>query len=214
VDIARLVVGLGCIALAACSGEESDADADAAPVASAEEAATTTTNATTLPTTSTSTTLAPLVSVPVDWTTITSSRFEYSLQHPPDWITIPATQDWPGTGFPNPFGKGVDRVAPSAESALFVFIASTTAEFGEMAKVQLDQETPLVCTLSDRHQIVVDGAEARQEDQFCFSRDYLIEVLVSNGERFYQIDMLSKAPFTADERLLFDQLLASFKFDA
>ena len=209
---ARLVVGLGCcIALAACSGENSDDDADAPSVSSAQEAGTL--SATSLQTTtSTSTSLAPLVPVPVGWNTNTSSRFAYALQLPPDWITIPATQDWPGSGFPNPFGQGVDRFAPSAESPLFVFVASTTAERGKTAKVQLDQEAPMVCKLSDRHQIIVDGAEARQEDQFCFSRDYLIEVLVSNGERFYQIDMLSKAPFTDDERLLFDQILASFKF--
>ena len=69
------------------------------------------------------------------------------------------------------------------------------------------------CQISDVHQITVDGATGHQDDEYCFDRDYVIEVLVTKGDRFYQIDMISDSPLTDEQRLQFDQMLASIQLD-
>jgi hypothetical protein len=177
--------------------------------------------AATLPTPSPAPTAAPTttlaVAVPGGWSDYTSSRFGYSIQYPPEWTATPADEDWPVNGFPDPHGTGLDRFAPSADSPLFVYVSSTSNAAGQAALAEMALAANAgvsMCQISDGHQITVDGATAHQEDQFCFDRDYLIEVLVTSGERFYQIDMFSDGPFTNDQRRVFDQMLASLRFDS
>ena len=160
-------------------------------------------------------TTAPAVAVPVGWSDHTSSRFGYSIQHPQDWRVTPATKNWPSSGFPDPHGTEIDRFAPSADSPLFVFVSSTSNDVGQVALANWSlakNAGALGCQSSDGHPASIDGATGHQEDWYCFDRDYLIEVLVTSGEQFYQIDMFSDSPLTDEQRLLFDQMLASFQF--
>ena len=178
--------------------------------------------AATLPTPSAVTTpaptTAPTVAVPAGWKGFTSSRFGYSIQHPSEWTVTPATKDWPTTpgAFPDPHGTELDRFAPGGDSPLFVFVSSTSNDVGQVALADwalAKNAGASGCQISNHHQVTVDSATGTQDDEYCFDRDYVIEVLVTKGDRFYQIDMFSDSPFTDEQRLLFDQMLASAHLD-
>jgi hypothetical protein len=77
-----------------------------------------------------------------------------------------------------------------------------------MLRLAIRPDGPVRC----RPAVTVDGVTAREEDQYCFGRDYLIEVLVSNDIRLYLIDVLAHAPLADADRARFDRFLASFKF--
>ena len=158
----------------------------------------------------------PTPVVPAGWSDYTSSRFGYSIQHPPEWTVRPATKDWPAQFFPDPRGTDNDHFAPGADSPLFVFVSSTSNDVGQtaLATWMLAKNSGASgCEISDTHQTVVDGAIGSQDYEYCFNRDYLTEVLVTKGERFYQIDMYSDAPLTPEQLQLFDQMLASIQLD-
>lgn len=59
----------------------------------------------------------------------------------------------------------------------------------------------------------IDRVTGRQEELFCFERDYIIEVVVVNENRFYMIDMFSESPLSETDRAIFTKFLASFRFD-
>jgi len=170
-------------------------------------------------TTSVAPTTVPTVSVPVGWSGYTSSRFGYSIQHPAEWTVTPATKDWPRSGFPILHGTSeLDRFAPGADSHVFVYVSSTANDIAQQAIA--DRSLAAVSgasttRISDGHRITVGGATGHQEDQYCPGSQYdnVIEALVIKDHRFYQIDMLSESPFTEQQRLLFEQMLASFQFD-
>jgi len=159
---------------------------------------------------------APSPVVPAGWSSYASSRFGYSIQHPPEWTVRPATKDWPAQFFADPRGTDNDHFAPGADSPLFVFVSSTSNDVGQtaLATWMLAKNSGASgCEISDTHQTVVDGAIGSQDYEYCFNRDYLTEVLVTKGERFYQIDMYSDAPLTPEQLQLFDQMLASIQLD-
>lgn len=160
-----------------------------------------------------------LATVPIGWTTYTSSRIAYSIDHPAEWIVTPATQDWPSTGLPDPTSPAYDvflfRQEPIGTRLL---VSSDPLEAGEDAAgrlAEMDRASAAHgCQSSDRHTITIDGVSARQEDQVCVDHgtDYLIEVLITNNSRFYKIILFSNAAFTDEDRATVDRVLASFRF--
>jgi phage baseplate assembly protein gpV len=82
---------------------------------------------------------------------------------------------------------------------------------------QLDEQNTAFCNeTSNRHSITVDGAQFRQEDQFCGQSAHVIEVLGASDSRFYEFDFIRDrsdgSPVTATERAIFDRFLASLRF--
>lgn len=157
---------------------------------------------------------APQGTIPTEWTFYTSSRFAYSIDYPADWVATPATRDWPSDGWPFPDGTSVDKFGLTPTSTR-VLVSSVPLKAGEVAAERiagLDSINAPICRLSDRHDITIDGVTARQEDFFCFSKDYGIEVAVVNAGRFYQLDLFSQTPIGETDRATFDRFLASFRF--
>ena len=151
--------------------------------------------------------------VPADWSTYESSQFGYSIDYPPEWVVTPATAEWPPSGFPFPNGASVDRFGPTTTSTMWVYVSSVDLDQGLVARQELDVENPLACKLSNRHSIEIAGNPARHEEQFCFGRDYLIEVLAETDDRFYLIDIISSgSEITEAERATFEAMLESFQF--
>lgn len=203
-----LTNGLIAFILVSCGGS--------AVSSSTSSAQSTATPATTAPiVTSSSTSVPSQETIPPEWTTYVSSRFVYSIDYPVDWVVTPATEDWPAAGFPSPGGKRADRFGPISTSTIFVFVSSVPFDAGRdeiTLRNELDLENPMVCEMSELHEITVDGVTGRQEDAFCFDRDHIIEVVVVNENRFYMIDMFSGSPLSGTDRAIFDEFLASFRF--
>ncbi len=175
---------------------------------------------------STSASAAPSVpaaraSVPPDWPAYASTRFAYSIMHPPGWSVTPATTDWTDHHPPFPSGTAVDRFRMSGDSNSYVFVTSDPLgadQSGAERIAQIDfinagegASTP-TCLSSDRHAIMLDGVEARQEDQVCFKKDHLIEVVVVHQDRLYLVDILSPTALSPSDRTTFDQFLEGFRF--
>jgi hypothetical protein len=221
-------LGLGLIVastLSACGGDRvapsgSRATTSSAPISASPPA----------PSASRAPVASPATDAPPSETTAvvahSSKRFAYSIEYPAGWVVTPATQDWPVRGFPAPDGAGIDRFGPTADSPAWMYVSSLLLADGESGagvpikakdmddvRIQeMDSENPLMCMLSDRHVVTVDGVGGREEDQQCFGRDYLIEVLVSNDIRLYLIDVLAHAPLDAADRSRFERFVASFRF--
>jgi hypothetical protein len=154
-------------------------------------------------------------SLAVIWATFTSDRFAYSIDHASDWTVTKATSDWPDTGWPDPHGDSVDRFSAGGADGDQVTVSSDALAPGEVAlgrRAEIDQETALACAISGLTTVKIDGATAQQEDEFCFGKDYVIDVFVEHGARIYLIDWFSKAEITGDDRALFDAMLARFRF--
>ena len=152
--------------------------------------------------------------VPVDWTTYTSSRFAYTIDYPADWGLTPATLDWPSIGFPD--DANMDNLGPRPFGTQ-LFLSSLSLTGGKDAAAwtaELDSRTAGLCTeLTNRHNITLDGVTARREDQYCSRTYHVIEVVTASGGRFYLIRFLTAAPsLTATDRATFDRVLASFRF--
>ena len=195
--------GLLVIVLAASCGDDDDAT-------SATAAAQPTTTVATTGIASTAPE-AP-ATIPAEWSTYDSTRFEYSIKHPDDWVVTTATADWPGSGFPFPNGSSVDRFGPSETSTMWIFASSVDLEQGKAAAVELDQENQIACELSAWREIEVAGREARQQEQFCFGKDHLVEVQLKGDDRFYVLDIISSAEITDTELAIFQAMLDSFQF--
>jgi hypothetical protein len=156
--------------------------------------------------------------VPVDWTTYTSSRFAYTIDYPADWVATPATQDWPSTGFPSPMGGfDHDTFGPPYFGSP-VYVASIALKAGTTAAdwlVALDGEGAAHdCQMSTARTVVVDGVDARRREGVCMSTDRMIEVAMADDRRFYLIYMFGTpaGPFTDADHATLDRFLASFRF--
>jgi hypothetical protein len=157
--------------------------------------------------------------VPTDWTTYASTRYAYSVDYPTDWIATPASQDWPATGFSYPDDPAIDKwVKPAAGSDwVLMFVSSVPLKDGETAKeriARLDADNATVCQLSNRQDVTLDGATARQEEGMCFGSDYIREVAAVHDDRFYFEYVLSGSPLSDTTLATFDLFLASFHFGA
>ena len=162
-----------------------------------------------------------VATVPLDWTSYTSSRFAYTADYPTTWTVTPATADWPRIGLPQKGGMPMDVIEPYL-SAPRLFVSSVPLNAGR-SEAELtalfDNENAAFCDeTSNRHSITVDGAEMRQEDQVCGGTAHVIEVLGVAGGRFYEInivrDVSDGSPLTATDRAIFDRFLASLRFGA
>ncbi len=155
-------------------------------------------------------------SVPIGWTTYTSSRFAYTIGYPADWVATPATQDWPSIDFPDKSGQAHDGFSGTSTGPS-LFVSSVPLTGGKVAAdwlAELDSfNADHVCHLSKPRTITIDGVSARQEDGVCMGSDQMIEVVMANDARFYQINLFGQSgPFTDADRATLDRSLASFHF--
>jgi hypothetical protein len=158
---------------------------------------------------------SPSVALPTEWTSFTSERFAYLIEHPADWTETPAVADWPATGWPAPDSDAADRfsVPGSASSQLSVssdVLAADEVAGGRLAEI--DQETALVCQVGGFTPVTIDGAKGRQNDQVCFGRDHVIEVFVDRADRIYLIYWFSRAPIPDTDRAIFAEALKRMTF--
>ena len=217
-----LTIGLGALIFCACGGaaiSTSSSGIQTSQTSVSTHTQTSLTLATTTPnaTSSSSTSLPSEETIPLEWTTYVSSRFAYSIDYPIDWVVTPATEDWPAAGFPFPNGVRTDRFGPTPTSTISVYVSSVPFEDGRdevTLRNELDSENPMICEMSDRHDVTIDGVTGRQEDAFCLGTDYVIEAVVSNETHFYMIDMFSESPLDETDRATFDKFLATFRFAA
>jgi hypothetical protein len=159
-----------------------------------------------------------LASVPIDWTTYTSSRFAYTIDYPTDWTMTPAEVDWPAIDFPDKGGHEHDVFAEFSTAGR-LFVSSVPLKAGKTAAnwlTELDRwNADHACQLSEPRTITIDGVDARQQEGVCMGTDHLIEVVMANDKRFYQINLFgSSGPFTDRDQGTFDRFLASFRFGA
>ncbi len=217
-----LTIGLGALIFCACGGADvststSSIQTSLTPATSSIPTSVTTASTSSIATSSSSASLPSEETIPLEWTTYVSSRFAYSIDYPVDWVVTPATEDWPAAGFPFPNGVRTDRFGPTPTSKISVYVSSVPFEDGRdevTLRNELDSENPMICEMSDRHEVTIDGVTGRQEDAFCLGTDYVIEVVVSNETRFYMIDMFSDSPLDETDRATLDKFLATFRFAA
>ena len=151
------------------------------------------------------------------WTTYASSRFAYTIAYPADWVAIPATQDWPPTGFPDKQGTDHDVLGPKSYGTR-LFVSSVPLTAGKTVAdwlAALDSDnTSHLCHLSTPRTITVDGVNARMQEGPCMFTDQLIEVVMANDKRFYQINLFNGpvGGYTDADRATLDRALASFRF--
>lgn len=155
--------------------------------------------------------------VPTDWTTYESTRYEYSVDYPSDWIATPATQDWSAAGNSYPDDPAIDKwvMPPSGATWVLMFVSSVPLKPGEdiAARMKrLDADNAGQCALSGRRDVTLGGQTARQEEGMCFGSDYIREVAAVAGGRFYLVYVLSGSPLTEVTQATFDHFLRSFQF--
>ena len=202
------------VALSACG----TATAPAASQSSSAPRATPSTEtsappSTTPSSTATSTTAA---SLSVSWVSFTSKRFAFSIDYPEGWLVTEATADSPDVGWPAPDSKAVDRFSAGDSAGRQVSVASDVLAPGEVAqgrRAEIDQENALACMISGLTTVTLDGVRAQQEDEFCFGQDHLIDIFAEHAGRIFLIDWFSKADIAAEDRALFDSMLARFRFE-
>jgi hypothetical protein len=155
--------------------------------------------------------------VPIDWTTYTSSRFAYSIDYPTSWSLTPAVYDWPKIGLPEKGGQTMDAFG-QMPSGIYVWVTSVPVASAKDAAALLaafDSENAAFCnSTSNRHDITLDGVAMRQEDQVCAQSVQVVEVLGASKDRFFEINLVtsSDAPLTDTDRATFARFLASFRF--
>lgn len=156
----------------------------------------------------------------VDWTTYTSSRFAYSIDHPTSWSLTPAVFDWPKIGLPEKGGQTMDIFGQRPQPGIYVWVTSVPITSSKDAAARLasfDSQNAAFCNeTSNRHDITLDGVAMRQEDQVCAQTVQVVEVLGASKDRFFAINLVSGrsdgSPLTDMERATFDRFLASFRF--
>jgi hypothetical protein len=159
---------------------------------------------------------AAIPSVPIDWTTYRSSRFAYSIDYPADWTVTPAEVDWPAIDFPDKFGHEHDAFVEFSTAGR-LFVSSVPLKPGKTVAdwlTELDRwNADHACELSDPRTITVDGVDGREQDGVCMTTDHLIEVVLADDKRLYQINLFgSSGPFNDRDQAIFDRFLASFRF--
>ena len=155
------------------------------------------------------------IALPAEWTTYISKRFAYTIEHPTGWVETPAANDWPVVGWPPPDGDSSDRFEVPGGAAGQLTVSSDVLAEGEVAsgrRAEIDQETAMMCKIGAFTKVVVDGAEGRQNDQFCFGHDYLIEVFVGHADRIYLMYWLSPTDIPDIDRAIFDEMMKQFRF--
>ena len=156
-----------------------------------------------------------VIALPAEWTTYISKRFAYTIEHPTGWVETPAANDWPVVGWPPPDGDSSDRFEVPGGAAGQLTVSSDVLAGGEVAsgrRAEIDQETAMMCKIGAFTKVVVDGAEGRQNDQFCFGHDYLIEVFVGHADRIYLMYWLSPTDIPDIDRAIFDEMMKQFRF--
>ncbi|HET9083275.1 MAG TPA: hypothetical protein VFN41_02650 [Candidatus Limnocylindrales bacterium] len=167
------------------------------------------------PSASTQASPAAGIALPAEWMTFASTRFAYSIEHPTGWIETPAASDWPAVGWPPPDGDSSDRFEVPGEAPGQLTISSDVLAADEVApgrRAEIDQETALICRIGTFTSVMIDGAEGRQNDQFCFGRDHVIEVFVAHGDRIFLMYWLSSAEIPDTDRAIFTEMLKRFRF--
>jgi hypothetical protein len=162
--------------------------------------------------------------VPIDWTTYTSSRFAYSIDHPSSWSLTPAKYDWPkiapgafGAGLPEKGGQTMD-VFGQTPPGIYVWVTSVPVTSAKDAAAMLaafdSQNTAFCNSTSNRHDITLDGVAMRQEDQVCAQSVQVVEVLGASKDRFFEINLVSSSErgLSDTDRATFDRFLSSFRF--
>ena len=155
--------------------------------------------------------------VPVNWTAYTSTRYGYAIDYPSDWIATPAKKDWPSTSQSYPDDDAIDKWAlpPSNPNWVLMFVSSVALNPGEQPAdriAKLDADNAEFCQLSNRRNVTAGGVAARREDGKCFGSDYMDQVALVNGSRFYLIYLLSATSFSQTTMATFEHFLGSFRF--
>jgi hypothetical protein len=164
--------------------------------------------------------------VPVDWTTYTSSRFAYSIDVPASWSLTPAKYDWPniargafGAGLPEKGGQTMD-VFGQTPPGIYVWVTSVPITSGKDEAALLasfDSQNAAFCnSTSNRHDITLDGVAMRQEDQVCAQSVQVVEVLGASKDRFFEINLISSSErgLSDTDRATFDRFLSSFRLNS
>jgi hypothetical protein len=158
--------------------------------------------------------------VPTAWTSFTSGRFAYSIDHPSDWIVTAATGDWTNHQLPHPRGHDQDRFASAPDGGSFVQASSDPLGPGQVPAERIAQidfanagagNPAGACTNSDRQTFLLDGVEARREELTCQGEHWL-EVVVVHDARIYLINLFAPSALDETDRATFDRFLASFRF--
>lgn len=154
--------------------------------------------------------------VPTEWTTYTSDRYGYAIDYPSDWIATPAAKDWPSTGESYPDDNAVDKWAlpPGDPNWVLMFVSSVALSPDELPAdriAKLDADNAQFCQLSNTRDVTIGGVAARREDGKCFGSDYMDQVALVNGDRFYLIYLLSAQPFSETSLGTFEHFLGSFR---
>jgi hypothetical protein len=214
-----LLLPLLAAVLAGCNGSVATSPQTAAPAPVVTGAAGGTepgpTSSPATPTALPSSQLTAVPSIAVTWQHFTSKRFAFAIDIPEGWAVTSATADWPGTGWPDPFGHAVDRFQPVPIERRQLTISSDVLKAGELASArrgEIDQENVLACTISRKGTVTIDGDMAQREDEFCFEKDHLIDVFVAHAGRIYLIDWLSSSEIDDSERALVDAILGRMTF--
>ncbi len=154
--------------------------------------------------------------VPTAWTTYTSSRYSYAVDAPTDWTSTPAKRDWPADGESYPDDNAIDKWAlpPGNPNWVLMFVLSVAMGAGETPAdrlASLDADNARYCHLEHRREVSVAAMTARREDGKCFGSDYIDQVALVNGGRFYFIYLLSGTPFSDTTQATFEHFLSSFQ---
>ena len=155
--------------------------------------------------------------MPVNWSTYVSSRFHYRIDYPADWSVQPAAADWPTSGFPDKDGQSLDIFSTTTNDAR-VFVSSVPLKSGKSAGDWIGEldawNASYGCVFSTPRTITIDGMSAREETgSSCNGSDHLLEVVMANDTRFYQINLFDQVgPFTETDLAILDRFLTSFRF--
>ncbi|MEO8470310.1 MAG: hypothetical protein ABI573_11675 [Chloroflexota bacterium] len=156
--------------------------------------------------------------VPLAWTAYRSPKRGFAIDQPADWTLFEATRDWPADASSYPDDAAIDKWAPPNAGASWVlmFVATQPLKTGEDSAARiarLDADNALLCELSSRISVVIDGQAARQEDGRCFGSDFVREIFVVHGGRSYLVYVLSGAPLVPNTLATFVHFSESFRFD-
>lgn len=157
-----------------------------------------------------------LASVPIGWKTYFSSRFAYAIAHPADWPVTPATADFPDPVFPDKDSTEHDVFGGPSTNGRMLFVSSVPLKADKTPAdwlVQLDNTNANhACQLSMARTVTVGGASAREEEMVCMGTDHIVEVVMANQSRLFQINLFQSVAVTDADRATLAGFLASFQF--
>ena len=161
---------------------------------------------------------APIPTLPLmkqDWLSVGSSRFGYEVELPASWRPEPPVGDLPPALFPgSPVSHG-DRLRTPGVPVPLVIIA--TADLGPRNLLTWtatwDRVLERDCTVQSTENVTVAGAPARLRTRTCGTA-LAIDVVVPHAQQVVLLRWASDGYQPADERAVFDRILASFRFSA